>query len=499
MLTRYFTCTLFPKMAASTCLKILFLVPQSQFEGTVVSTIGMVRQVMTTVSDFSGGLGDFRVNNAVADCLDLMDFSVDLLNSALSVSRNNQNGKDNNTGNAIADMKCWLGGALFNQDTCNEGFDGTNSDLQSLVSGTLNQVTSLVQNLISMVKPNLGAPSKGTGRPESQFPDWLKTHDQKLVQATTEISADAVVAADGTGNYTSIQEAINAAPEYSRTRYVIHIKRGVYNEYVEINKKKLNIMLMGDGMDATVISGNRNRVDGWTTFSTATVAVRGRGFIARDITFENTAGPEKKQAVAFRSDSDFSVLYHCTFRGFQDTLYPHGMRQFYRECKITGTVDFIFGDGTVVFQNCEILARKGLTNQKNTITAQGRKDPGLQSGFSIQFCNISTEPEANSIPTYLGRPWKKYSRTVIMQSYIGSAVRPEGWLEWDGNLGLNTLYYGEYMNYGPGAGLGARVNWPGYHVINDSAEASSFTVAQFIGGNNWLPSTRVKYIAGLGM
>ncbi|KAL3644299.1 hypothetical protein CASFOL_012231 [Castilleja foliolosa] len=489
----------------STCLQV----PQSQFEGTVMSTIGLVRQVITTVSDFSVGLGDFRVNNAAADCLNLMDFSIDLLNSALSVSQHNANGKDNNTGDAITDMKCMLGGALFSQDTCNDGFDGTNTVLQSLISGSLDQVTSSVQTLISMVKlPNLAVPSRGGRRPggrrlmitnKSQFPDWLKTHDRKILQAASGITANAVVAMDGTGDFTSIQEAINAAPEHSRTRYVVYIKRGEYKEYVEINKKKQNIMLLGDGMDATVISGNRNRVDGWTTFGSATVAVRGLGFIAQDITFENTAGPEKNQAVAFRSDSDFSVLYRCAFTGFQDTLYPHALRQFYKECKITGTVDFIFGDGTVVFQNCEILARKGLPNQKNTITAQGRKDPGIPSGFSIQFCNISTEPEANYIPTYLGRPWKKYSRTVIMQSYISGSISPQGWLEWNGDFGLNTLYYGEYMNYGPGAGLGGRVNWPGYHVINDSAQASGFTVARFIGGNNWLPSTGVKYIAGLGM
>ncbi|KAB1203939.1 Pectinesterase/pectinesterase inhibitor PPE8B [Morella rubra] len=118
-------------------------------------------------------------------------------------------------------------------------------------------------------------------------------------------------------------------------------------------------MMIGDGMNATVISGNRSFVDGWTTFHTATFAVSGRGFIARDITFENTAGPEKHQAVALRSDSDLSVFFRCGILGYQDTLYTHTMRQFYRECRISGTVDFIFGDGSVVFQNCQILAKEG--------------------------------------------------------------------------------------------------------------------------------------------
>ena len=232
-------------------------------------------------------------------------------------------------------------------------------------------------------------------------------------------------------------------------------------------------------------------------------AVSGRGFIARDITFQNTAGPEKHQAVALRSDSDLSVFFRCGIYGYQDSLYTHTMRQFYRECKISGTVDFIFGDATAVFQNCQILAKKGLPNQKNTITAQGRKDPNEPTGFSIQFCNITADSDlltsVNSTHTYLGRPWKTFSRTVIMQSYLSDILRPEGWLEWNADFALDTLYYAEFMNRGPGAGLTSRVKWPGYHVLNDSSQAINFTVAQFLEGDLWLPSTGVTYTAGLGV
>ncbi|KAF2285108.1 hypothetical protein GH714_037916 [Hevea brasiliensis] len=261
-------------------------------------------------------------------------------------------------------------------------------------------------------------------------------------------------------------------------------------------------MMVGDGMGVTVISGNRSVIDGWTTFRSATFAVSGRGFIARDITFENTAGAAKHQAVALRSDSDLSVFFRCEIKGYQDTLYTHTMRQFYRECRISGTVDFIFGDATAVFQNCQILAKKGLSNQKNTITAQGRKDPNEPTGFSIQFCNISADidllPYTNSTYTYLGRPWKIFSRTVVMQSYMSDVIRPQGWLEWSGDQYLDTLHYGEYLNYGPGAGLANRVKWPGYHIFNTSNQANNFTVAQFIEGNLWLPSTGVRYTAGPG-
>ncbi|KAK4483722.1 hypothetical protein RD792_010924 [Penstemon davidsonii] len=483
-------------------------VPAAEFVGTVTATIGVVRQVISTVSQFSGG--DFRENNAILDCLDLMDLSLDQLTWTLSASQNS-NGKNNGTGNVNADMKTWLSGALTNQDTCKEGFDGTNNDIvKNLISDILDRVISFIIDILSVIKPTSTTTPKGgysgVGRKliaNEKFPDWLKSRDRKLLQAAANgtLLADAVVALDGTGDFTTIEDAIHAAPEYSTKRYVIYIKKGVYNEYVEISKKKWNIMMIGDGIDATVISGNRNFIDGWTTYRSATFAVKGQGFIARDIKFENTAGSEKHQAVAFRSDSDMSVLYRCAITGYQDTLYAHSQRQFYRECKITGTIDFIFGNGKVVFQNCQILARKGLPKQKNTITANGRNDSHQDTGFSIQSCNISVEPEVlaslDSTPTYLGRPWKLYSRTVIMQSYISSAIRPEGWLEWNGDFALDSLYYGEYLNYGPGAGLGARVKWPGYHAFNDSSEANKFTVAQFIGGNEWLPSTGIKYTAGL--
>ncbi|KAG9131612.1 hypothetical protein Leryth_015161 [Lithospermum erythrorhizon] len=397
-----------------------------------------------------------------------------------------------------------------------DGFEGTNSIVKNVIGGSLSQLTSLVREALIMVNPTDGKnSSKGSGRggrgghlegrklsDYDGFPNWLRQNDRKLLQSSGGgVAADAVVATDGTGGFTSIQDAVAAAPESSSKRFVIYIKKGVYKENVEISKKKWNIMMIGDGIDVTVISGNRNFIDGWTTYRSATFAVKGRGFIARGITFENTAGPEKHQAVAFRSDSDLSVLYRCAMRGYQDTLYAHSMRQFFRECTITGTVDFMFGDATAVFQNCQILGRKGLPNQKNTITAQGRKDPTEPTGFAIQFSNFSGEPDLlasiNTTQTFLGRPWKLYSRTVIMQSFMSDVIRPQGWLEWNGNFALDSLYYAEFMNYGPGGGGGSRVKWPGYHLFNSSADADKFTVSQFILGNSWLPSTGVKYTAGL--
>ncbi|KAG6504405.1 hypothetical protein ZIOFF_036738 [Zingiber officinale] len=306
------------------------------------------------------------------------------------------------------------------------------------------------------------------------------------------LRVDAVVASDGSGRYRSVSEAVNAAPSYSARRHVIYVKKGVYVENVEVKKKKRNIMMVGDGIGATVITGNRNFMQGWTTFRTATFAVSGPGFIARDITFRNTAGAENHQAVALRVDSDRSAFFRCSIEGHQDTLYAHSLRQFYRDCHIFGTIDFIFGNGLVVLQRCHIHTRRPLPDQKPTITAQGRKDPNQNTGFSLHGCFVHA-----NYPTYLGRPWKAFSRTVIMQSYLGAQVQAGGWLEWAGDFGLSTLWYGEYGNYGPGARLSGRVGWPGYHVIRDAAVAGFFTVRRFIDGLTWLPRTGVEFTADL--
>lgn len=221
-------------------------------------------------------------------------------------------------------------------------------------------------------------------------------------------------------------------------------------------------------------------------------AVSGKGFIARDMTFKNTAGPETHQAVALRVDSDQSAFYRCSMEGYQDTLYAHSLRQFYRECSIYGTIDFIFGNGAAVLQECKIFTRVPLPLQKVTITAQGRKSPDQSTGFTIQDSYIYATQ-----PTYLGRPWKQYSRTVFMNTYMSSQVQPRGWLEWYGDFALSTLWYGEYRNYGPGASLAGRIKWRGYHIIKDAALASYFTVGHFIDGLSWLPATGVKFSAGL--
>ncbi|KAL5230210.1 hypothetical protein ABZP36_028986 [Zizania latifolia] len=498
---------------------------------TLQETLGVMKNVASIISSFPVGGGDLRLSSAIADCLDLLDLSSDELSWSMSTTSSSDQPANAGagaaaarlgTGDARSDLRSWLGGALGNQDTCKEGLDDTGSMLGSLVANVLQSVTSLLTDGLGQVASGEAAmassrrTTRGRSLAEGGAPYWLSARDRRLLQMPVGpggLLVDAVVAKDGSGNYTTVSAAVDAAPTLSASRYVIYVKKGVYKETVDIKKKKWNLVLVGDGMNVTVISGHRNYVDGYTTFRSATVAVNGKGFIARDLTFENTAGPSKHQAVALRCDSDLSVFYRCGFEGYQDTLYAHSLRQFYRDCRISGTVDFVFGNAAAVFQNCLLAARLPLPEQKNSVTAQGRLDANMTTGFAFQFCNVSADDDLQralqaaaaagnnqtsaSTQTYLGRPWKQYSRVVFMQSYISAAVRPEGWLAWDGQFALDTLYYGEYMNTGPGAGVGSRVKWPGFHVMTSPSQAGNFTVAQFIEGNMWLPTTGVKYTAGL--
>ena len=230
-------------------------------------------------------------------------------------------------------------------------------------------------------------------------------------------------------------------------------------------------------------------------------AVVGNNFLARDLTIENSAGPSKHQAVALRVGADLSAFYRCSFVGYQDTLYTHSLRQFFRDCDIYGTIDFVFGNAAVVLQSCNLYARRPLPNQSNIFTAQGREDPNQNTGISVHRCKVAAAADLAgreaSTRTYLGRPWKQYSRTVFLQSELDSLIDPAGWLEWSGDFALDTLYYGEYMNTGAGAGTSGRVKWKGYRVITSAAEASAFTVGSFIDGDVWLAGTSIPFTTGL--
>ncbi|KAF7148610.1 hypothetical protein RHSIM_Rhsim03G0038100 [Rhododendron simsii] len=312
---------------------------------------------------------------------------------------------------------------------------------------------------------------------------------------------DVTVAKDGSGNFSKVQEAINHAPNFSPRRYKIQIREGIYIENITVPEHKINLMLVGDGMDKTTISGNRSTAGGTTpTYQTATAAIEGQGFVACDITFQNTAGPQDDRAVALRVEANHSAFYRCRFKGYQDTLYTRRESQFFRDCEIYGTVDIIFGDSSAVFQNCIIYALKPLVLQKNTITAQKREYPKENSGIIIHNCTIMASPElrqqGSKFKTFLGRPWGNFSRTIILQSFLDNLIDPGGWLEWEGKgHSVDKVDYAEYENRGPGASTVGRVKWA--RVINSSGEATKFTVRNFIEGDTWIPSIGIPYFLDL--
>ncbi|KAI3968493.1 hypothetical protein MKX01_007803 [Papaver californicum] len=451
---------------------------------------------------------DPRENRALDDCLELFEDTIFDLDEALSDLQT-----QNTSAKRYHQLQTLLSASMTNQFTCLDGFFYSKGKIRKQIEKRLYTISHLVSNSLAMLE-KIPKEQKKTPEDEQVFPEygemvdgfprWVAIKDRRLLQASTNaiaMSFDMVVAKDGSGNFTTISEAVAAAPKSSNKRIVIYIKEGAYFENVEVVKKKTMLMFIGDGIGKTVVKANRNVVDGWTTFRSATVAVMGKGFIARDMTFENSAGPSKHQAVALRSGADLSAFYRCSFVGYQDTLYAHSLRQFYKQCDIYGTVDFIFGNAAVVLQDCNLYARKPNPNQKNMFTAQGREDPNQNTGISILNCKVTAAadliPFKTAFQTYLGRPWKQYSRTVYLHSLIDDVVDPRGWLEWDGDFALSTLYYGEYMNRGSGSNTTGRVNWPGYRVINSSTEANQFTAESFIQGNDWLPSYNIPFYSGL--
>ncbi|GLJ10951.1 hypothetical protein SUGI_0138680 [Cryptomeria japonica] len=478
-------------------------------DAAMVVALREAQKVLPLVSNLTQQITDPVEQQALNDCEELIDKTIDQLNSS---NDDLKNFNFNSLTDPSGDARTWLSAALTNLDTCVEGLANTSSSqakaqMQSMVQN-LTELTSNCLAIISNIANLLGKfkISFTTRRlltdnlypVTNGFPAWVSAKDRRLLQS--EVTSNVIVAQDGSGNYKTIQEAVDAAPDNSKVRYIIMVKEGIYQEYVKVNKRKTMLMLVGDGMEKTIVTGSKSFVGGTPTYSTATFAVDGAEFIAKDIQFRNNAGPSNHQAVALRVASDKSLFLSCNISAYQDTLYTLSQRQFYKNCDISGTVDFIFGNAAVVFQNCTISARVPSASQKNTITAQGRTDPNQNTGISIQNCKISGEADLiasiATFPTYLGRPWKLYSRTVIMLSELNDIINPAGWLEWDGDFALSTLYYAEYQNFGAGAVVNGRVTWPGYKVITDEHEALKFTVGKFI-GTSWLKATGIPFDEGL--
>ena len=455
---------------------------------------------------------DPRSQDALENCRELLEFSINDLKQSFE-----QVGDFDMTKMAeyMDDLKTWLSGAVTYQQTCLDGFDNTTGDAGEKMRNFLKTSTELTSNGLAIVTElskvlgsQLSLPKMSRRlMSEDGFPSWVSDSRRKLLAASpASLKPNVVVAKDGSGKFKTINEALKQVPlkpKDNTTMFVIYIKAGVYVENVNITKKMANVFLVGDGPTKTKITGSKSYADGITTYKTSTVSADGPHFMAKDIGFENSAGSEKHQAVALRVSSDRAILYNVQIDGYQDTLYCHTHRQFYRDCTISGTIDFIFGNAAAVFQNCKFVIRAPGAGQNCMVTAQGRTEKRQVTGIVLQNCVITGTPEANAakakgaFKAYLGRPWKNFSRTIIMNSKIDNIIDPEGWAPWAGDVHLKTLWYAEYKNSGPGANKAKRVKWIGIQKKITDQAAQEFTAGRFLSADLWVPKTGVPYASGM--
>lgn len=315
-----------------------------------------------------------------------------------------------------------------------------------------------------------------------------------------EAAYNAVVAFDGSGTHTTVQAAIDAAPETASAGkpFRILVKSGTYKEHVVIPVGKPFLQLLGEPGEAanTVITLDTNvktPVPGDTsgkTLSTpdsATVLIQANDFTAEHITFENTTTREQRvQALACYVTGDRAVFRHCRFLGWQDTLRadaPKGgkARQYFRECEITGHVDFIYAAGTAVFDRCRIHCRAD-----GFITAASTP-PDAKYGYVLLDCTITAAPEVER-GVFLGRPWRPYAAVAFIRCELPAAIRPEGWDNWGKASNETTARFVEFGSTGPGARPDARVKWARQLTAE---EAAAFTPENILAGTDgWKPTSR---------
>ncbi|MCJ7448398.1 MAG: pectinesterase family protein [Bacteroidales bacterium] len=282
------------------------------------------------------------------------------------------------------------------------------------------------------------------------------------------------VAQDGSGDYTTVQQAIDASKSFPDQRVTIFVKNGIYKEKIVVPACNTRLSIIGESAEKTIITWgdyfnkiNRGRN---STFYTYTFLVDADEFYAENLTIENSAG-QVGQAVALHVDGDRCVFRNCRILGNQDTLYTDGLncRQYFDSCYIEGTTDFIFGAATVLFTNCTIHSKRD-----SYITAASTT-PGKTYGYVFLDCRLTAAEEARKV--YLGRPWRDYARVVFIRCELGAHIQPAGWSNWQGTARDKTAYFAEYGNTGPGADTSQRVRWS--HQLTKE-EAAKYNVTNIL-------------------
>jgi len=295
-----------------------------------------------------------------------------------------------------------------------------------------------------------------------------QNNDTTRTTTVAQPQRNLTVSLDGTGDFRTIQEAVNAVRDLLQAKVIIHIKPGIYREKLVIPSWKKKICLVGEDAATTIITnadysgkavpGGKDMFgkDKFSTYTSYTVLVQGDDFYAEQLTIENTAG-RVGQAVALHIEGDRAIIKNCRILGNQDTLYTASAssRQYYEGCYIEGTTDFIFGEATCVFQRCTI---KSLTNSFITAASTSIHQP---YGYVFFDCTLIADSTATKV--YLGRPWRPYAKTVFIRCNLGKHITEEGWHPWPGDAMFpgkeKTAFYAEYANTGAGAQKAGRVSW----------------------------------------
>ncbi len=298
-------------------------------------------------------------------------------------------------------------------------------------------------------------------------------------QLAAQYSTNIIVAKDGTGDYTSIQEAINSTKAFPDQPITVFIKKGIYNEKITIYEWNNNLNLTGESRDSTIIEWSdyfksidlgRN-----STFHTYTLKIESNDLKIENLTIINNAGPVG-QAVALHLAGDRVAINNCTIKGHQDTIYAtgEGFRQYFRDCLIEGTTDFIFGSATVIFDECVIHSKS------NSYITASSTPASAKYGFIFKSCMLTADAGIDQV--YLGRPWRPYARTVYLNCELGDHILPAGWDNWSSKDTEKTAFYAEYNSSGPGANSKDRVEWS---KQLSKKEASKYTVDRIFRG--WKP------------
>lgn len=288
-----------------------------------------------------------------------------------------------------------------------------------------------------------------------------------------------VVSRDGTGDFRTLQEAVESARAFMDYTVTIYVKNGVYKEKVIVPSWVENIDIIGEDRDKTIITyDDHANINKMGTFRTYTVKVEGSDITFKNLTIENNAA-QLGQAVALHTEGDRLKSINCRILGNQDTIYTGAKftRLYFKDCYIDGTTDFIFGPSTALFENCMIHSKR------NSYVTAASTPKEAKYGYIFKHCKLTAEPGVDKV--YLGRPWRPYAYTLFIECELGKHIVPAGWHNWGKQSNEETARYMEYKNTGEGANVSERVAWSKQLT---KKEAEAVTVDAIFGTqSNWNP------------